>query len=106
MPDQSAIRRRHDAGDQPAPRRRPTLQEFTDEQIRAADGVVLIDPNQPGWQQVLWSAEIKSFSPTSMLLQIIEIAVNARDAQQLQAARQRVLKLKDQKQSLTDTAQF
>lgn len=106
MPGESAIRRRHDAVEQHAPRRPPTLQELNDEQIRAADGVVLIDPDQPGWQQVLWSAEIKALSPTSMLLQIIEIAVNARDAQQIQAARHRVLRLKDQKQSLTDTAEF
>jgi hypothetical protein len=68
--------------------------------------VVLIDPNQPGWQLVLWSAGIKACAPTSMLLQIDEIAVDARETQQIQAARQRIRKLKDQSQSLTDTAAF
>jgi hypothetical protein len=105
MPSQPVTRRR-DAAEQPAPRRPPTLDQFKDEQIRAADGVVLVDPDLPGWQEVVWSAEIKAFAPTSMLLQIIEIAVEARDAQQVGAARQRVRRLKDQSQSLNDTAKF
>jgi hypothetical protein len=105
MPGRPAMRRRSDTV-QNVPKRPPNLDQLQDEQIRAADGLVLVDPNQPGWQQVLWSAKIKAGAPTSMLLQIVEIAVDARDAQQIQAARQRVRKLKDKSQSLTDTAEF
>jgi hypothetical protein len=100
------MRRRQDGAEQTAPKGPLRLDQFQDEQIQAADGVVLVDPNHPGWQQVVFSAEIKSLSPTSMLLQIIEIAVDAGDEQQVRAARQRVRKLKSQDQSLNDTAKF
>jgi len=77
------------------PKRPRELEQLTDADIHAADGVVLIDPQQPDWQELLWSASIGDGAITSMTLQIVEIAVDSRNHGAVTAARQRVRRIKD-----------
>ncbi len=77
------------------PTKRPrTLEQLTDADIHAADGLVLVDPQQPDWQELLWSASIGDGAITSMTLQIVEIAVDSRNQSELGAARGRVRRIK------------
>lgn len=82
------------------PTRRPrTLDQFTDAEIQAADGLVLVDPQKSDWQELLWSAAIGTGAITSMTLKIVEIAVDSRNALEILTARQRVRKIKDGKKT-------
>lgn len=75
--------------------RRPrTLDQFTDAEILAADGLVLVDPQKSEWQEVLWSAEIGEGAITSMTLKILEIAVDSGRSSEIVAARDRVRRIK------------
>ena len=65
-----------------------------DEQIREADVLMLVDPEQPRWQELLWSAPIDDGAMISTTLKIIEIAVDSRDQSQVEAARERVGRIK------------
>lgn len=77
------------------PTKRPrTLDQFTDAEIQAADGVVLVDPQHPDWQELLYSAPIGDGALTSMTLQITEIAVDRHNREQVRAAQQRVRRIK------------
>jgi hypothetical protein len=79
------------------PRRPRTLEQLTDADIQAADGLVLIDPQQPDWQELLWSASIGDGAITSMTLQIVEIAVDSRNEGEVRTARLRVQQVKERK---------
>jgi hypothetical protein len=77
------------------PTKRPrTLDQFTDAEIQAADGLALVDPARPDWQELLWSAPIGDGAITSMTLQIVEIAVDSRNQSEIGAARGRVRRIK------------
>lgn len=77
------------------PTKRPrTLDQFTDAEIQAADGLALIDPARPDWQELLWSAPIGDGKITSMTLMIVEIAVDSRSENEIEAARRRVRRIK------------
>jgi hypothetical protein len=76
------------------PKRPRSLDQLSDEDIRTADGLMLVDPDQPDWQRLLWSAPIADGMATSMMMRIVEIAVDSRDESQIEAARRRVGKLK------------
>ena len=76
------------------PRRPRTLEEFSDADIQTADGVVLIDPQEPDWQELLWSASIGDGAITSMTLKIVDIAVDSRNDSEIAAARRRVRRIK------------
>ena len=66
----------------------------SDEEILAADVLMLVDPDQPGWQQLLWSAAIDDDAANSATMEIIEIPVNSQDKEQVEVARERVNRLK------------
>ena len=70
------------------------IKPASDEQISEADTVVLIDTEQPGWQEIVWSAPIGDGLMNSIMLQIVEIAVDSRDQSQVEAARERVSRIK------------
>ena len=70
------------------------IRPASDEDIRAADTVVLVDPEQSGWQEIRWSAAIGAGPMDSTTLQIVEIAVDSRDQNQVVAARERVSRIK------------
>lgn len=70
------------------------IQSRSDDEIRAADVLLLIDPNQPGWQQLLWSTESDDADRDQPTVEIVEIPVNSRDESQVEAARERVNRLK------------
>jgi len=92
MDKQTTIITRLDAAE---PTKRPrTLDQFTDAELQSADGLVLVDPRKPDWQELLWSAEISDAAATSMMLRIIEIAVDSRNEKEVRAARQRVRRIK------------
>ena len=70
------------------------IDALRDEEILAADVLMLVDPDQPGWQQLLWSAAIDNDTANSATMEIVEIAVDSRDERQVEAARARVRRLK------------
>ena len=70
------------------------IKPASDVQIREADTVVLVDNEQPGWQEIVWSAPIGDGLMNSTMLQIVEIAVDSRDRRQVEAARERVGRIK------------
>ena len=77
------------------PTKRPrTLDQFTDAEIQGADGLVLVDPLHPDWQELLYSAPISDGAITSMTLKIVEIAVDSRNQGEVRAAQQRVRRIK------------
>jgi hypothetical protein len=76
------------------PKRPRTLEQLTDADIQAADGLVLIDPQQPDWQELLWSTPIGDGKITSMTLKIVDIAVDSRNDSEIAAARRRVRRIK------------
>jgi hypothetical protein len=81
--------------DSAEPLNRPrTLDQLTDADIQAADGLVLIDPQQPDWQEFLWSAPIGDGAITSMTLKILEIAVDSRNQSEVRSAQHRVRRIK------------
>jgi hypothetical protein len=92
MNDQTTTIMRLDSA-QPTQRPR-TLDQFTDAEIQAADGLVLVDPQHPDWQELLYSAPIGDGANTSMTLQIAEIAVDRHNREQVRAAQQRVRRIK------------
>ncbi len=55
---------------------------------------MLIDPQQPDWQELLWSAPIGDGAITSMTLKILEIAVDSRNPSEIGGAQDRVRRLK------------
>ena len=77
-----------------APKRPRSLDQLTDEDIKAADGLVLVDRSRSDWQELLWSAAIGAGMMSSITLQIVEIAVDSRDEKQVEAARHRVSGIK------------
>lgn len=72
-----------------SPRGPRTLDQLSDEDIRNADGLMLVDPNAD-WQKLLWSAPIGDSMASSITMRIVEIAVDSRDERQIEAARRRV----------------
>ena len=66
----------------------------SDEEILAADVLMLVDPAEPGWQQLVWSAAINDDTANSDTMEIIEIPVDSRDEEQVESARERVSRLK------------
>ena len=70
------------------------IKPASDEDILAADVLVLVDPEQSSWQQLAWSAPIGDGPMESTTLQVIEIAVDSRDESQVEAARERVSRIK------------
>jgi hypothetical protein len=71
----------------------------SDEELLAADVLLLVDPDEPGWQQLLWSAAIDDDAANSATMEIVEIAVDSRDERQVEAAHARVSRLKGSGQS-------
>ena len=63
-------------------------------QIAWEDDLVLIDPLQPDWQELLWSAPIGDGAITSMTLKIVEIVVDRRNPSEVRGAQDRVRQLK------------
>ena len=70
------------------------IKKVGDEQIREADVLMLVDPDRADWQQLLWSAAIDDGSGNSAMMKIVEIAVDSRDRGQIEAARERVRRVK------------
>ena len=70
------------------------VRRASDEDIRTADVLMLVDPEQPGWQEILWSAPIGDGLMNSTMLQVFEIAVDSQDECQVEAARERVSRIK------------
>ena len=54
--------------------------QVRDDQIRAADVLVLVDSDVPDWQQLLWSTAIDDGSGNSSTMKIVEIPVDSRDS--------------------------
>lgn len=83
---------RFDSSESPRP---PfSLDQLTDEDIRTADGLVLVDPSRSEWQELLWSAPIGDGQASSLTLRIVEIGVDSRDETQVETARERVTRVK------------
>ena len=70
------------------------IQSRSDDEIRAADVLLLGDPDQPRWQQLLWSMESDDAERDAATMEIVEIPVNSRDESQVEAVRERVNRLK------------
>ena len=77
-----------------SPRGPRSLDQFTDEDIKNADGLMLVDPEHEDWQTLLWSAPIGDGMASSITMRIVEIAVDSRDEDQVELARQRVSRIK------------
>ena len=65
-----------------------------DEQIRVAPIVQLIDHEHPGWLELAWNVAIAE-EATDSTTQIAEIPVDSQDQSQVEAARERVSRIKD-----------
>ena len=81
--------------DSPDSLRRPRiLEQLSDDDIRTADGLVLVDPDRADWQRLLWSTPISEETMTSVMLRIVEISVNSAEESEIEAARVRVAAIK------------
>ena len=69
------------------------IRPVDDDQIRAAHIVQLIDQEHPGWLELAWNVAIAE-ETTNSTTQIAEIPVDSRDQGQVEAARERVGRLK------------
>ena len=70
------------------------IKRVSDEDIQAADIVMLVDPGQSGWQQLVWSTPVGGRTQESTTLQMVEIPVDSQNESQVEAARQRVSAIK------------
>ena len=80
-----------------SPRGPRSLDQLTDEDIKSADSLVLVDSTHPEWQEMLWGVAIGDGMGTSLTLQIVEIGVDSQDESQIEAARQRISRIKSGK---------
>jgi len=100
VPHSPKRKTRIDLPDPSSARPQPPHGSVSDQQIREADGLVLIDPDRPDWQQVLWTAEIGSDKSSSLNMKIVEIPVDSQDDGEIEAVRRRVAQLKASGESL------